>query len=119
MVRTGRPPFCPTFSGPREVLQLSLKARIAAGALTLAASSLMVAGPAAASPCASSTAGTQNFADSTTDSESGLAPEITSTTASIDGSCGVSLSYAIPSANLIQDESLSWYLNTDGNAGTG
>lgn len=98
---------------------MSTKARLVACVCGAAFASAFAAGPAAASPCATSTPASQVFADSPLDSDNGLSPEITSVTASLDSACNLSISYGIADGALIDSDALSWYLNTDGNPSTG
>jgi hypothetical protein len=98
------------------MLSLAARTRIAALATT-AVAALAAAGPAHAA-CSSSTPSTTSFADSPTDGDSGLAPEIHTVAAAVDGACHVTVDPGV-TYPLITGDSVFVYVDTDGNPATG
>jgi hypothetical protein len=77
-------------------------------------------GSAAAATCYSSTPATVSYSDAVGDGDSGLAPDITTGTASVDAACNVTVSYAIAGqSGMYADDFLSWFIDVDNNLGTG
>ena len=69
--------------------------------------------------CYSSTPSSAVFTDSASDGTGGLAPELTTIQASLNGACAYSVSPGLVSPVLIDGESVFVYINTDGNPSTG
>jgi len=82
------------------------------GALAASAST------AAATPCGTSTPATNTAYDSPADGDSGLAPEISAITLTVDGSCNISIVLTLD-GSLIYGDSHIIYVDTDGNPATG
>jgi hypothetical protein len=73
--------------------------------------------------CSSSAPATQSFADDPFDGEIGLAPEIATVDVSLGAACDVVISTGFAdraeTAGLIRDETVTTYIDTDGNSATG
>ncbi len=88
--------------------------------LLVSAIALLAPATSFAAPCYSSTPNAATHFDSATDSELGLAPELTSTYMNVDAACNMSVAYEVagqPSPLLA--DFYSWYIDTDGNPLTG
>lgn len=76
--------------------------------------------PSAASAACISTPSTASVADASNDGQSGIAPEATALGVSVDGTCNATFSYSIiGQTSMLDDDFLSWFVNTDGNVATG
>jgi len=90
---------------------------LAAVLATVAAAALAAGAPAAHAACMSSTPAAVAHADPI-DGESGLAPEITTVRAAVDGACTVVVDPGIPTP-LVGGDAVFVYLDVDGDAATG
>lgn len=89
-------------------------------AALLVALAVALPGSASAAPCTSSTPTSNTFFDSASDSEYGLAPELTALRVSLDGACNVKFAYDVTGqAGLIAGEFYYWFIDTDNNSATG
>jgi hypothetical protein len=89
--------------------------RLAAVGLCLGAA--LAAAPAAHAACYGSAPATTSFADSPLDGDDGLAPEISTVTATVDASCDLAVNPGVD--QLIGDDSVFIYIDRDGNPATG
>ncbi|HWH43438.1 MAG TPA: PASTA domain-containing protein [Thermoleophilaceae bacterium] len=99
---------------------LTRPGRLQALATFLAVSLAALAPAAASAACVTSAPGGQGYADNPSDSEAGLAPEISQTNVATDGNCGLTVSFTITNQPAMgQNDFLAWFIDSDGNAGTG
>ena len=107
----------------REHLSASYRTRTIWIALAAVALLFVLTGGTAHANCYSSSETSQSYLDSAADGEAGLAPEILGVAAVTDSACGIGIGAAIAGApnagDLIADESVGIYMNTDGNPATG
>jgi hypothetical protein len=89
--------------------------RLAAVGLCVGAA--LAAAPAAQAACYGSTPATTSFADSPLDGDGGLAPEISTVTATVDVTCDLAVNPGVD--QLIGDDSVFIYIDRDGNPATG
>jgi hypothetical protein len=89
--------------------------------IVLLGGALAAAAPSLASAACVSTPITASQFDPYGDAESGVSPEATALTVSIDSACTATFGYAIQdqSYGLLSSDSLTWFIDTDGNVATG
>jgi hypothetical protein len=94
--------------------------RRAAVASTMAALCAAGIAPAVARAGCVSAPVNVTFNDPVGDAPAGLVPDVSTLNVSLDGACSLTLGYGVASqTELLTDESVSWFIDTDGNASTG
>jgi hypothetical protein len=95
-----------------------MKARLFVTATAAAAATLLLAAPAMAETCASSTPSQAAFPHTPQEQ---LVPKVVAIQVTVDGACQLTVQDTVTDrpSGLIDGDSLAWYLNTDGNPSTG
>lgn len=92
----------------------------AISAAAIFSAAFLIPSAASAAPCYSSTPASVGYSDSPSDSELGLAPELTGGSASLDGACNLTTGYSVLGQSAPYfGEFYSWFIDVDGNPATG
>jgi hypothetical protein len=102
----------------RSYLRHMLRTRSALLAIAAAAATTFATAATAQAACSGSTPANQVFADDAHDADLGIAPEITTVTATVDAECNYRVDPGIASS-LWEDDAAFIYVDTDGSAATG